>query len=58
VRDVLADAVAALDRPQPIRILPASGQHPGVAGLVGAVSTHRQHLTAIVDDLDRGRTLV
>jgi len=56
VRDVLSDAVAALDRPQPIRVLAASGQHLGIAGLAGAVPADRQHLTAVVDDLDRWPT--
>jgi hypothetical protein len=57
-RLMLADAVAALDRPQPIRIPAARLEHGGVPGLVGAVSTHRQHPAAVVDHLDRGRTLV
>jgi hypothetical protein len=54
VREVLADAVAALDRPQPIRILTASVEHRVVPGLVCAVSTHRQNPAAVVDDFDRG----
>ena len=36
VRDVPADAVAALDRPDPVRVPAARGEHLGVAGLVGA----------------------
>ena len=36
VRDVLADAVAALDRPHPVSEPAARGEHLRVAGLVGA----------------------
>ena len=44
VRDVLADAVAALHRPHPVSELPPSRQHLRVAGLVGAEPAHRQHV--------------
>jgi hypothetical protein len=58
VGEVLADAVAALDRPQPIRIPAARLEHRGVPALVRAVPADRQHVAAVVDHLDRGRTLV
>jgi hypothetical protein len=52
--DVPADAIAALDRPDPIRELPAGGQHRLVAVSVGTKPALRQDLLASVDDLDRG----
>jgi len=58
VREVFADAVAALDRPDPVGILPPAGEHLGVAGPVRAEPAHGQYPGAFVDDLDRGRTLV
>jgi hypothetical protein len=58
VRDVPADPVAALHRPHPIRVHAASGEHRGVAVLVGAITTDGQDGLVLVDHLDRGRTLV
>jgi hypothetical protein len=58
MRDVLADPVASLHRPHPILELTANLEHRRIPGLVGAVPSHPEHLTAVVDDLDRGRTLV
>lgn len=52
VGDVFADAVAALDRPDPIGVLAAGGEHVGVAGLVSPEAAHREHPAAFVDDLD------
>ena len=58
VRQVPADAVAALHRPDPVRELPRRGQHVRIPGLVRAVPARRQHYRPPVDDLDRGRALV
>ena len=52
------DAVTALDRPHPLAVLAPGEQHCCVAGLVRAEPSYRQHLTGLVDDLDRGRALV
>jgi hypothetical protein len=56
--DVLADAVAALDGPDPVGVLAAGGEHLRIADLVGAVPAHGEHLGAFVDDLDGGRAFV
>ena len=45
--DVPADAVAALHRPDPVRVLPASGEHLPVAVGVGAEPALRQHLSPV-----------
>jgi hypothetical protein len=58
MRDVFADAVTALDRPQPIRVLPAGLEHLGVSGLVGSVSPRGEDLSPLVDDLNGRGTLV
>jgi hypothetical protein len=50
--DVLADAVAALDRPDPVLMLPAELEHRLVAVTVGAEPASREDLLAVVDDLD------
>lgn len=57
VRQVLADAVATLDGPHPIRVPAAGGEHLRVAVLVGAEPADIQYPAAFVDDLDRGRAL-
>jgi hypothetical protein len=54
VRQMLADAVAALHRPYPLRE-PAPGlQHFRVADVIRAIPTLRPCLTVFVDDLDCG----
>jgi hypothetical protein len=58
VSDVLADAVATLDRPDPFGMFPAGREHLGIAGLVGAEPAHREHPGSFVDDLDGRRSLV
>lgn len=58
VRDVFADAVAALDRPDPLVELPAGFEHLAIPGLVGAVPANGLDLAVFVDDLNRGRALV
>jgi hypothetical protein len=58
VRQMPADAVAALHRPDPVREPPGRGQHLGVPGLVRAIPARRQHRGLLVDDLDRGRAFV
>ena len=58
VRQVPADAVAALHRPDPVRERPRRGQHFRIPGLVRAVPARRQHYCPLIDDLDRGRALV
>ena len=58
VGDVFADAVAALDRPDPFGKDPAGLQHLGVATVAGVIRTGRQHVSALVDHLDRRRSLV
>ena len=58
MRDVFADAVTALHRPQPIRVLPAGLEHLGVSRLVGSVSPHGEDLSPLVDDLNGRGTLV
>jgi hypothetical protein len=58
VGDVLANAVAAPHRPDPLGAAPAGGAHGGVAGRVGGVPARREHPAAVVDDLDRRRAFV
>jgi len=58
VRQVPADAVAALHRPDPVRELAGSGEHLGIPGLVRAAPARCQHYRPLIDDLDRGRALV
>jgi hypothetical protein len=58
MHDVFADAVTALDRPQPIRVLPAGLEHHGVSSLVGSVSPRGEDLSPLVDDLNGRGTLV
>jgi hypothetical protein len=58
VRQVPADAVAALHRPDPVRERPRRGQHFRIPGLVRAVPARRQHYCPLIDDLDRGRALM
>ena len=58
VRDVLADAVATLDRPDPVGEQAARLEHLGIADLVGTEPAHRDYLGSFVNDLDRCRTLV
>src|SRR4051794_37117116 len=50
--DVFADAVAALDRPDPVLVLQAEFEHHLVAAAVGAEPALREDLLAVVDDLD------
>jgi hypothetical protein len=54
LRDVAADAVAALHRPDAVPELPARGQHRPVAVPVSAEPAPGQHLLPVVNDLDRG----
>jgi hypothetical protein len=58
VGDVLADAVAALDRPHAFRKSTTCPQHLGVATVAGVLRTRREHVSALVDHLDRRRSLV
>ncbi|MEU4522599.1 hypothetical protein AB0F52_28285 [Amycolatopsis sp. NPDC024027] len=58
LREMAADALAALDRPHPLRMPATGGQHAVVAVLVGAEPTGVQHVLAFVDDLDGGGPLV
>jgi hypothetical protein len=58
VRDVLPDAIAALDRPDPVRVTASSVEHLDVAGLVGPETTAVDDAAPFVDHLDGGRTLV
>ena len=58
VRQMPADAVAALHRPDPVRELTRRGEHLGVSRRVRAVLPRRQHPGLLIDDLDRGRALV
>jgi hypothetical protein len=58
LRDVPADAVAALDCPDPLRVAPAGGEHRPVAVPVGTEPATRQDHLPTVDDLDRRRPLV
>jgi len=53
-----ADAVASLDRPDPVGPGLRVRSHRGVAGLVGAEPTGAQEFLVTVDDLDRGRQFV
>jgi hypothetical protein len=53
-----ARAVAALDRPHPVRPWRYGLAHRGVPSLVGPEPASRQHGLVIVDDLDRRRQLV
>jgi hypothetical protein len=54
LRQRSAGAVAALDRPHPLRPWRHRLPHRRMAGLVGAEPSSCEHLLAIVDDLDRG----
>jgi hypothetical protein len=56
--DVPADAAAALDRPDPVGVFAASGEHHLVAVGVGAEPALAEHAFALVDDLDGGGALV
>jgi hypothetical protein len=56
--DVPADAVAALDRPDPLRKPTAQGEHRLVATAISAEPAAGQHRLPAVDDLDRRRPLV
>jgi hypothetical protein len=58
VRNVLADAVTALHRPDTIGELPAHGEHLGITSLVSTEPAGHQHLGPLVNDLDRGRALM
>jgi hypothetical protein len=58
VRNVLADAVTALHRPDAISELPAHGEHLGITSLVSTEPAGHQHLGPLVNDLDRGRALM
>jgi hypothetical protein len=58
VRQMPADAVAALHRPDPGRELSRRRQHLGITSLVRAVRPGRQHRGLLIDDLDRGRALM
>ena len=53
-----ACAVAALDRPNPLRPRRDVLSHRGIAGLVGAEPSLGQHRLPLVDDLDRRGQLV
>jgi hypothetical protein len=56
--EVFADAVAALDRPDPVLMLPAEFEHRLVAVVVGAEPPLREDLLAVADDLDRRGSFV
>jgi hypothetical protein len=56
--DVSADAVAALDRPYPVGVLAAGGQHGLVTGAVGAEPALPDDAFTLVDDLDGRGPLV
>jgi len=58
VRDVLADAVSALDRPHPTLIPTPGAKQLGVPGLVRPEPSDRHSSPGLIDDLDRGRSLV
>jgi hypothetical protein len=58
VRQVPADAVAALHRPDPVRELARRREHLAIPDRVRAVLPARQHRGPLVDDLDRGRALM
>jgi hypothetical protein len=53
-----AGAVAALDRPHPLRPTGDVLAHRGIAGLVGTEPARRQHRLATINHLDSGRQLV
>jgi hypothetical protein len=53
-----AHTLAALDRPHPLRELPARGQQPPVTLAVGAEPARRQLLLGLVEYLDRRGPLV
>ena len=52
LRDVAADAVAALHRPGTVLELAARGQHRPITVAVSAEPARGQHLLPVVDDLD------
>jgi hypothetical protein len=55
---VAADAAASFDGPDPVRVLAAGGEHRFVAVAVGGEPASADSLFPVVDDLDRGGTLV
>ena len=58
VRQVPADAVAALHRPDPVCEHTGSSEHLRIAGLVRAIPARCRYYRPLVDDLDRGRALM
>jgi hypothetical protein len=58
LRDVPADAAAALNRPDPVVVPAAGGEHRLVAVAVGAEPALADGLLTVIDDLDGGRPLV
>jgi len=58
VRQVPADAIAALHRPDPVREPPGRGQHFRIPGLVRAIPARCQYYRPLAGDLDRGRAFV
>jgi hypothetical protein len=58
VREVLADSIAALNRPQAAAELPARGEHLRIVDLVRAEPATRQHRGPLVHHLDGGRSLM
>jgi hypothetical protein len=56
--DVAADAAASFDGPETVGVLAAGGQHGLVAVAVGGEPASTDGLFSVVDDLDRGGTLV
>ena len=58
VRDMPADSVASLDRPDPAGELPPGREHLRIASLAGAIPARGQHSRLVVDNLDRRRPLM
>ena len=58
LREVAADPIAALHRPDTVLELPPRGQHRPVTVPVSAEPAPRQHLLPFIDDLDGGRALM
>jgi hypothetical protein len=56
--DMPADAAASFDGPESVSVLAAGGQHGLVTVAVGAEPAVTDNLLVVVDDLDRGGTLV
>ncbi|MEV0251638.1 hypothetical protein AB0H76_33970 [Nocardia sp. NPDC050712] len=52
--DMAAHTVAAFHSPDSVPELPASGDHFGVSGLVGPISSDSSDLAGVVDDFDSG----